>query len=586
MLVDRTMKLSHNHTGTTLPQYFRILMKFSIIIILIFIFFLLIAITPCGGTEALTDDSIPQNNSVKWVTHFSNYYENPPGLKYDNGLIFIPRHDQIVAVHENNGTIKWKHYMGYSSYKHLIVVDKTKPYLYFTSYGGNNKSWHRLYCVDQVTGELLWSFSDDSASTPSPHGKILTDGDELIVLGSGTLIKINKDSGEEINRYDKYSFVNGIRGFSYLLFHRNSNHSYKGRLECIDVSDLNQTWNIKFNYSDGIDHEGDHYDIERINDVKIIMKNECHYFLQFTFSIENSSTKLRFLSCGSLLNGSILWEKMLKTETIRVDVINETVSISEKSELTCYYINNGTERMNWSFPKWIDQFIINDNKYYIWCGNTIYVVNNTETVFTYQLTSGYSKFVVENTHIICIRKTRLVVLNNGLTLWEYDVGRYLSKPLFVNGCIYVHTAKDLLAFGSTNGNFNMNLFFIADAINPIYIYLDHPNETKSFSLLLLINNNCQFHQSNLTVKIAVYEGKSHENRTLLTESEIMISEDGLNNITISFNRSRGTINLFILAIPLNYTETDVSDDIYNQDVFVAYFDDTYPNDDDYLYRTT
>ena len=122
------------------------------------------------------------DGSLKWKYTLPGYSRS--GATVDNGVVYISTDNgDLFAVNISDGTLKWKYAVGTTG-EECPTVSNGKVYS-----GSNN-----LYCLDAVSGQLIWQRDNINFEWDSPN----VFNNTLYVAGDGVLYSINAETGETI----------------------------------------------------------------------------------------------------------------------------------------------------------------------------------------------------------------------------------------------------------------------------------------------------------------------------------------------------------------------------------------------------
>ena len=122
------------------------------------------------------------DGSLKWKYTLPGHSRS--GATVDNGVVYISTDNgDLCAVNISDGTLKWKYAVGTTG-EECPTVSNGKVYS-----GSNN-----LYCLDAVSGQLIWQRDNINFEWDSPN----VFNNTLYVAGDGILYSINAETGETI----------------------------------------------------------------------------------------------------------------------------------------------------------------------------------------------------------------------------------------------------------------------------------------------------------------------------------------------------------------------------------------------------
>jgi outer membrane protein assembly factor BamB len=301
----------------------------------------------------------PKLDSILWSTPDvgGNGY---PSVSVAHGTVYVNKGSsgELYALFENNGTIKWKKYIGISgSGSSTPAIANEKVYVV----------GDKLYCFDVFSGTEFWnqSVNGTDVGTSSP---VVSNG--KVFVNTWILYCIDANDGNIIwNRY-----VGGM-GFSSPAVSDGKVVVHGNELYCFYTNNGTEIWNISSTGSNSP-----------------VIANGLIY--------HNPD----MLHCLFLNNGTELWNQSEGGDEYSSPVIqNNRIFVNRFGVVHCYYSNNGTMIWNKRIgAAYVSPSLSNDGKLIIIGANStncVYQNNGTEIWNVSNEGFGYSSPAIANGRI-------------------------------------------------------------------------------------------------------------------------------------------------------------------------------------------
>ncbi|MGB7531465.1 MAG: PQQ-binding-like beta-propeller repeat protein [Halobacteriota archaeon] len=136
-----------------------------------------------------TDDTIPDNLELLWSYETGNCVDSSPAVA--NGKVFVGSDDhKIYCLNENTGELIWSYEIGNFVFSSPAVANG-KVFV-----GSDD---HKIYCLNENTGELIWSYETGNYVDSSPA---VANGKVFIGSADHKLYCLDEDDGSLIWSYE------------------------------------------------------------------------------------------------------------------------------------------------------------------------------------------------------------------------------------------------------------------------------------------------------------------------------------------------------------------------------------------------
>jgi outer membrane protein assembly factor BamB len=339
----------------------------------------------------------PSTNTTKWFYNVSTAINSAPAVANDRVIIGISN-GNVLAINSTTGEKLWSYYTsaGANSIWSSPAIDSGKVYIGVTRD-------HSLYCLNESTGMLLWSFETGNEIASSP---LVSNG--KVYFGSSD-----------------------------------------GNLYCLNTNDGSLAWNFT---SVGLDFWGD---VGGIDSSPAISGN-----IVFVGSRDANLYAL------NAITGVEIWHYTARSDDRLTDAIfssptvyDDDVFFNNGNKLYC--LNAATGTLVWKTSGAINfggvysspavangRVFIGDNENTFYCfnasaGSSIWNLTNVGPVVTSPaIADGKVYFGAANGRVYCLTES------TGAEIWRYrTIERIWSSPAIANGTVFIGCGDDLTGVG-------------------------------------------------------------------------------------------------------------------------------------------